>query len=396
LIEAHPDGLILVPGGSSGTATSPNFFYLTGVEEPRAVLMLAAKGIRIGTGANYPGPDYVRGRLVEQLLFLPSVDPLAQKWGEDSAATVDSLSASAAGVDGVLSLGELDSILDRTLSVESSFHYVRGRAPSLGGQPDADVRFVAQVRERFFGVKVTDATPTVREARRSKDETEVEAIERAVALTACALARVVKMIGPDVSERTLAAEIGRVYSTDGATHAFDPIVGAGRNALSLHYTKNSGRLEAGQLVLIDTGASLAGYKSDVTRTYPVDGRFTSRQREVYQTVLQAMHEAIAECKPGALLAEIHATAYRVIDEAGFGQAFIHGTSHHLGLETHDVGDVHIPLKTGAVVTVEPGIYLEDEGIGVRIEEDVLVTPAGPKVLSLGIPSTVDAIESSMA
>jgi Xaa-Pro aminopeptidase len=128
----------------------------------------------------------------------------------------------------------------------------------------------------------------------------------------------------------------------------------------------------------------------------VDGKFTPRQREVYETVLRAQQAAIAACKAGALLADIHTTAYRVIQEAGFAEWFIHGTSHHLGLETHDVGDVHRPLEPGAVVTVEPGIYLTDEAIGVRIEDDVLITAEGPRILGPGIPSSVEAIEEGMA
>jgi len=395
LIETHGDGLILVRGTTDGGGLNTNLFYLTGVEEPRAVLLLAREGLRIGSGARYPGPDYVRGRLVRQLLFLPGSDPLAQRWGEDSAATLESLSAEAAGVDAVLPLGDLEPLLERTLPLLPKLYLVRGSAPSLSGPPDADERFMARLREHFFGVELRDATPAVQEARRAKSESEVSGIERSIALTAEALKVVMRKMAPGGSEQELAAEITRVYGGEGATHAFDPIVAAGANALSLHYIKNNGRLEAGQLLLIDTGASLNGYKSDISRTYPVDGKFTPRQREVYETVLRSQQEAIAACKAGALLAEIHATAYRVIDEAGFAEWFIHGTSHHLGLETHDVGDVHRPLEPGAVITVEPGIYLADEGIGVRIEDDVLITAEGPRVLGPQIPSSVEAIEECL-
>ena len=396
LIETHGDGLILVRGAGDGGKLNTNLFYLTGVQEPRAVLLLAREGVRIGTGARHPGPDYVRGRLVQQLLFLPGSDPLAQRWGEDSAATLESLSAEAAGVDAILPLGELEPLLERTLPLHGKLYFVRSGMPSLSTPRDTDTRYVNRLRERFFGLEIQDGTPAVHEARRSKSESEVQGIERSIALTAEALKLVTSKLAAGGSEQELAADITHVYGAAGATHAFDPIVAAGAHALSLHYIKNCGPIEAGQLLLVDTGASLNGYKSDITRTYPVDGKFTPRQREVYETVLRAQQEAIAVCKAGALLADIHATAYRVIEQAGFAEWFIHGTSHHLGLDTHDVGDVHRPLEPGAVITVEPGIYLTDEGIGVRIEDDVLITAEGPRILGPEIPSSVEAIEASMA
>jgi Xaa-Pro aminopeptidase len=173
-------------------------------------------------------------------------------------------------------------------------------------------------------------------------------------------------------------------------------VACGINAVFPHYHANSARIEPGKLLLIDTGAALDGYRSDVTRTLPVDGRFSDRQRKVYETVLGAQRQAIEMCRPGALIADIHSKAYDVIAAAGFGEHFIHGTSHHLGLETHDAGDIHRPLVEGAVITVEPGIYLPDEEIGVRIEDDVLVTAAAPRILSEAIPTTAEEIEGRMA
>ena len=128
----------------------------------------------------------------------------------------------------------------------------------------------------------------------------------------------------------------------------------------------------------------------------VDGRFDERQRQVYETVLRAQRAAIEMCRPGALIAELHAKAHEVIAAAGFGEFFIHGTSHHLGLETHDAGDIHRPLAEGAVITVEPGIYLPDEQIGVRIEDDVLITAAAPRILTEAIPVEAEDVERRMA
>jgi Xaa-Pro aminopeptidase len=391
LIGHHPDGVILVRGGA-GAQPNPSFFYLTGIVERRAALLLSARGVRIGTGARHPGPDYVRGRMVRQSLFLPRANELAARWGEESASTLDSASADRYEVDALLDAEELELVLGRALQESAALHYVRTAAPSLAGPDDADAAFVARVHARFFDVAVRDATPTVHEMRRLKDAGEVRALERSIELTREALERAVERLAPGVAESALEGEITAVYRAGGGTHAFDPIVACGVNAALPHYHANSASVRAGQLLLIDTGAVVGGYRSDVTRTYPVDGRFTPRQREVYETVLRAEREAIALCRPGALLADVHARAWDVIEKAGFGKHFIHGTGHHLGLETHDVGDVHRPLREGCVVTIEPGIYLPEEGIGVRIEDDVLVTDGAPRVLTAAIPAAVEAVE----
>ena len=391
LLEQNPQGLIVVRG--SGVAgPNPNFFYLTGIEEPAGALLLAPRGARYGVGRANPGPDYVRGRTARQLLFLPTRDPLAASWGEQGQATAESVTPAAAGVDAVLPVSQLQGVLSTALTQVEALHYVRSAAAALGGADDADTEWVEQVRRRFLNVRIRDASPEVHEMRRSKDEHEAAAIERAAAVTAEALEAVLRVLRAGVREQEIEAEIVRVYRSHGATHAFDPIVACGDNALVLHYTANAASIEAGRLLLVDTGACLDGYRADVTRTYPVDGRFDPRQREVYEAVLRAQHEAIAACRPGALLGDLHASAWSSIDAAGFGEYFVHGLGHHLGIETHDVGDLYRPLEPGAVITVEPGIYLPGDGIGVRIEDDVLITADGHRVLTDAIPKSVEDIE----
>jgi len=391
----HGEGVILVRGAAGGDV-NPDFFYLTGLAEPRAALLLAAEGMRIGLGRSNPGPDYQRGRTVHELLFLPAADPLAASWGEDSAATVESVDAAAAGVDAVLDAGRLDSELGRALESAGILHYVRGAFPTLAGEDDEDVRFIRRVRDRYFGVRLCDATPSVHELRRLKDGGELVAIERSIALTGQVIDHLLATVKAGMQEHEVEGEITRIYRAAGAGHAFSPIVACGLNAVLPHYKANSDPVEAGRLLLVDTGAALGGYRSDITRTFPVDGRFDARQREIYDIVLSAQREAIEHCRPGSTIGDIHASAYEVIDDAGFGESFIHGTSHHLGLETHDVGDIHAPLAPGAVITVEPGIYLPDEKIGVRIEDDVLVTEGDPRILSEAIPVEADEIERRMA
>ena len=394
-MAAIPEGVILARGVSTD-GVSPNFYYLTGIDEPRGALLLAAGGVRVGTGRKYPGPDYVRGRIVKQILFLPAPDPLAARWGEDGKATLGSMEPQAGGFEEILGLDELNEVLVEALRSAGSFHYVRCGPATLSASGNSDAEFVENVRRNFFGTAVRDATAEVEEMRRLKDAGEVRSIERSIEVTRQAVLRAISTARAGMHEYEIEAELAGVYRSHGGAHAFAPIVAAGPNAVLLHYKENTGRIEPGQLVLIDTGVSIDGYKADITRTFPIDGRFTERQRQVYEAVLHAQDAAIALCKPGALLADIHARTYESIEGDGFAEHFVHGTGHHLGLETHDVGDVHRPLEPGVVITIEPGIYLTDEEIGVRIEDDVLITEDGHRVLSAAIPREVEEIESVLA
>ena len=396
LMSTVGEGLVVVRGrGPEGA--SPNLIYLTGVAEPAATLVLAPAGVRIGTGRKHPGPDYVRGRVVRQVLFLPAQDPLAARWGEDSAASLGSVEAHELGLDAVLPTGELMDLLSAWLASTSAVHLVRGFPASLSAPSDPDAELAERIRSRFLGVTVHDATPAIQEMRRVKDPAEQQAVLRAIDVTRRALDAVVGRMAQVELECELEAEISRVYRARGARHAFEPIVGCGPNALKLHYTRNDGAVRSGELLLVDTGAVLQGYRSDITRTFPVGGSFSPRQRQVYEAVLRAQTAAIEECRPGARLGDVHARAFEVVARAGFGGAeFPHGIGHHLGLDTHDVGDAQRPLEPGCVVTIEPGLYLADEGIGVRIEDDVLVTASGPRILSEAIPRGADEIEAWIA
>jgi len=394
LLERFPDGLILVRGaGSHGL--NPNFFYLTGLTECSGVLALSASGLRVSTGKDHPGPDYLSGRIAHQVLFLPSSDPVAARWGEDARATCEGTHEDAVGVDAVLPSSEFSQRLAGWLQGSTRLDYVRA-APAVVDGSDDDAVFVDSIRNRFLNVELRDATAAVADLRAVKDDAELAAIELAAEVTATGFERVLGALRPGIIEHQLDAELAAAYRAAGAGHAFGPIVGAGDNALKLHYRDNDGPIRAGDLVLVDSGANLGGYCADVTRTFPADGTFSPRQRELYTVVLAAQEAAIEAIRPGVLLGELHARAWQSIDSAGYGVAFIHGIGHHLGIETHDAGDIHQPLRAGAVITIEPGIYLADEGVGIRIEDDVLVTADGSRELTAGIPKTIEAIEASMA
>jgi len=389
------EGLLLVRGRAA-EGVNPSFVYLTGIDEPSATLLMSSDEMRHGVGRASPGASYVHGRKARQLLFLPPSNPLAASWGEDARATIEGTDPASAAVDGVLSTEMLEPLLASLATEAGTLHYVRADPLWLGGEDGDETRFLNRLRSRLFALRMKDATPRVHEMRSAKDAQERSAITRAAGVTAEGFRRVLSMLRAGMLESEVEGELTRCYRSLAATHAFAPIIAAGMNAVYPHYKANASRIAAGELLLVDSGAKLDGYCSDVTRTFPVDGRFNERQRRVYELVLKAQVAAIEHCRVGALLGDIHARAFEVIEAGGFGANFIHGTSHHLGLEVHDAGDVHRPLPEGAVVTVEPGIYLPDEAIGVRIEDDVAITADGPHVLTADIPKDVAALEQLMA
>jgi Xaa-Pro aminopeptidase len=393
LMESCAPALVVVRGaGPDGL--NPNFFYLTGMTEPAGILVLSAAGLRVGTGAAAPGPDYYRGTMLHQVLFLPSGSPLDETWGTGPRVSYEHTHAEGVGVDAVLPRSEFETRLAGWLQETGRLAYVRPAAPTFAG-PDADAAFVDTIRSRFLGLAIEDATPVVGEMRARKDAFEIEAIRRAAEVTAAGFDRVCDVLRPGVLEHELEAELAAAYRRAGAGHAFDPIVGAGRNALKLHYRDNVARVADGDLVLVDSGARLDGYGADVTRTFPASGSFSPRQAALYGVVLAAWQAAVDAVRPGIRLGDLHSIAWQSIEAAGHGAAFIHGLTHHLGIETHDTGDKQAPLAAGAVITIEPGIYLADEGVGIRIEDDVLVTTDGCEVLTAAIPRTIEEIESRM-
>jgi len=187
------------------------------------------------------------------------------------------------------------------------------------------------------------------------------------------------------------------------TEAYAPIVGSGFNSTVLHYNKLDRQIDGGEVVLMDVAGQYSGYAADVTRTLPADGKFTPRQREIYEIVLGAQNAVIAAIKPGVTLRALQQISMDYINSHGkdkedrtLGRYYIHGISHHIGLNVHDPSGPSRPLETGMVITVEPGIYIPEENLGVRIEDDVLVTPAGSKVLTARLPRSPDEIEKIMA
>jgi Xaa-Pro aminopeptidase len=322
-----------------------NFYYLTGFDEPNATLLIDA--------STTPAQEF---------LFLPERKPAEERWtgtklgpGQDAEQ--------ATGFSKVLPQADFDSVLKK----------VSGHVKSVYNLKDIETE-IAYLRQ-------------------VKSQTELSLIEKAVDITLKGQQAAARTIGAGVMEYEVEAALEYEFRRNGAERpGFPSIVGSGPFSTILHYDKSERRMQSGDLVVVDIGAEYGGYSGDVTRTYPVSGKFSPRQREIYQIVLDAQKAALAKVKPGARISDLHQAATAYIRSKGYEKYFIHGTSHHIGLEVHDVGDTSRPFEPNVVVTVEPGIYIPDEQIGVRIEDDVLVTPSGYRVLS-AFPKEVTEIEA---
>lgn len=366
-----------------------DFFYLTGIEAPLAALVL------------YPGAQRAK-----QTLLIEKPDPRLEEWtgkrmtvdeakarsGIESVGYYDQLEASAAPI-----LGRIDAL------------YLCYPEVGLADPLPEGLQFAVRIRERFPHLRILRANPLLAAQRLVKAPEEIGLLREAIRITGAGLIAAIRACRPGVHEFELQSLIEKTY-LDNRSQApgFGTIVASGSNACTLHYESNECAVKDGDLVLVDTGADYCHYTADITRTFPVNGVFTARQREAYQKVLDAQQRTIALVKPGITLAELNNRTREMLVDAckdiGLKRetyqeyyAFIkHGVSHHLGLDAHDAIDSRDqPLAPGNVITVEPGLYLADEGLGIRIEDDVLVTEGGCEVLSRDIPKEIADIEALM-
>jgi Xaa-Pro aminopeptidase len=376
-----------------------NFFYLSGVELPNAVIVL-----RPGDGGD--------------LLFLPPRNPNVEKWtgpkwgpGEEAAEVF--------GFDEVLSSAPSEIVLDaRRRPVPD----LEGRLQGWLAEPDAVLwteypavpsrtvlppthRMVASLRDRLPSFAVKDLSGDVEAMRVIKDEGEIVLMRKAVAITVEGHRCAASVIKPGVGEGVVDGAIYAAFRAGGAEGmAFPTIVGSGYNATTLHYDQNGGTCSDGEMVVVDIGARYGYYCGDLTRSYPSNGRFSDRQREIYNLVLEAHDRAAETLRPGVSVFDVRKIAYGVFESSDIrcslgerlGEYFIHGLGHQLGLDAHDPGAPdERPLEPGMVVTNEPGIYLPEEALGVRIENDFLITEDGAENLSPELPTAADEIEEMM-
>ena len=357
----------------------PHFLYLTGWTEPGATLLLT---------------------VTEEILFLPPHDEKRERFTGKRSSAEDANARSVSGFDTVLGTQKLESALDKALNERENVY-------TLPGRPQAE-----RLKARYPFRQISDAAPLISKLRMKKSSAEITAIQHATDVTIAGHRAAWKRMSAGLYEYQLAATVSNVYLESGCDrHAYAPIVGSGPNGIVLHYSANSRRMDLGELLLMDTAAQCSEYASDVTRTIPVSGKFTPRQRELYEIVLGAQKAAIAAIKPGIRIGgpppddDPHSLKKIALDYMNshgkdqhgepLGKYFIHGLGHNVGLEVHDAS-VPGPLEPGMVITIEPGIYIPEEGIGIRIEDVVLVTANGSKVLSAALPREPDEIEKALA
>lgn len=357
----------------------PHFEYLTGVtREPGALLLLDPA-------------NPIAARRAQ--LFLRPLNPEVEKW-DGFRSPVSRALRTLYGIETIQRIGAFPRFLLESARRSKSLACLHPLA-AHNAPASPDLVLLRESAARIPGCKIVDHSDLLAIMRSRKSAAEVACIQRAVDITALGFAQAMKSLRPGISEFDLQESMEHAYKTNGARGtAYRTIAGGGFNSTVLHYHDNDQLLQKGDLVCVDSGAEFAGYAADITRTLPVSGKFTIRQREVYNIVLAALTAATKQVRAGATIASIDAAARSVISKAGFADAFIHGIGHHLGMEVHDATPDG-PLRVGAVITIEPGIYLPDEKIGIRIEDDVLVTKSGNRVLSRAIPRTASDIERLM-
>ena len=343
-----------------------NFFYLTGWEEPGAILVVTPA--RNG-----------------DILFLPPRVPSAEKWTGRKLAPDDLTVHEMTGFAKILPATSFEAELKSLLPLYPGILALPNdsKSPLLGPLPGK----AAPDRGP------SDPRPLLAKLRMEKSPAEIASIQLATDASIDAHRAAWRTIHPGEYEYQIAATMVSTYESEGCRRsAYAPIIGSGPNSAILHYSRNSRRIDAGEIVVMDVAAECENYASDITRTVPANGKFSARQREVYKVVLGARTAAIAAVRPGVTLGKrtphsLYAIAYDYINTHGkdlhgepLGKYFTHGVSHHVGLDVHDASDAKEPLKAGMVITIEPGVYISEENIGVRIEDILLVTPTGSKVL----------------
>ncbi|MBI1303675.1 MAG: M24 family metallopeptidase [Phycisphaera sp.] len=358
----------------------PHFQYLTGVvDEPGAVLLLDPL-------------NPVEAR--RTILFLKPLNPELEKW-DGFREEISSKLKAMYGVGTIMRTTAFARFLLEATKRAKRFALLHPlSAHTAPVSPDLDV--FRKSAERIPGSSFVDHTQLLAVMRAAKSPSELALMQRAADITAKGYDAVLRGLKPGITEFDVQELAEHGYRTNGSRKAaYHTIAGGAFNATVLHYHGNREPLHDGEVILIDSGAEYMGYACDVTRTFPVGGRFTPRQREIYEIVLEAQLAAIAATKAGTTFAAIDKAARDVITKAGYGDAYFHGTGHHLGLEVHDITPEG-PIPENAVITIEPGIYLPAENFGVRIEDDILVTKkAGGVNLTAAIPKTVAEIERAM-
>ena len=402
-LRAQVDGPVVLFGYTGKENSSPSyifsqqedFYYLTGHNEEGAALLLVPA---TPAGKTWAGSS--------ETLFLPPRNPVKERWDGPRMGPTDAGVAERTGFETVQPFSALKDELEQLSKVFTSFYAI---LPQDGesGYPHAK-NWATWLYQVLLQSSTRDISAKIGAMRQVKSPSEIELLTRAIDLSVDAHLEAMKMMRPGIYEYQVAARMEYVMKSGGCEGpAYASIVGSGFYSTVLHYNDLEQKIQPGEVAVLDVGCSYSGYAADITRTLPADGRFALRQREIYEIVLGAQNAALAALKPGMILGRSHngvgKIAYDYINSHGtdrngksLGRYYIHGLGHHIGLNVHDAGAGERPLEPGMIITIEPGIYIPEENIGVRIEDDVLITETGYKLLSARLPRTVEEIEKLMA
>ena len=394
----------IYPTSADGTMPfkqATDILWLSGVDQEDSVLVIF--------------PDAKRNE-DKELLFLTETNDLIAVWEGEKLTKKEAFEVS--GIETVYWLSEFDTIMKSLMSQTENVYlltqeHLRRNTPVQ----TREMRLNAELKNIYPNHNYKRSAPFLNKLRAVKTALEIEVMKIAAEITAAGFNRVLKFLKPDCWEHEIEAEfIHEFVKRRSRGFAYSPIIGSGSNACVLHYLENNKQCISGDLVLIDVGAEYANYACDVTRCFPVNGKFTDRQREVYESVLRVEKASIELLKPGALLSEYHMQVGDLMTKElinlnllsqeevdnqnpswpAYKKYFMHGTSHYLGLDVHDYGLWDgSPMEAGMVFTCEPGIYIPEEGIGIRIEDDILITSNGYINLTKEIPKEVSEIEAAM-
>ncbi|WP_425446149.1 aminopeptidase P family protein [Dethiothermospora halolimnae] len=367
-----------------------HFYYLTGLERQKFILMITKKN----------------GKLDENL-FIEKPNPQLEKWIGRRMRKEEAKEIS--GIEKIQFIENFEAFFNGMLlrtSYDNVYLDLERRGWSVPNT--AAIDFANNVTNKYPYLKIINAYNMISNFRMIKSKEEIEKMKEAVAITTKGVESLMENSKPGMMEYQLEAYFDFEIKTLGAKeHAFKTIAAAGKNATVLHYEENNCEMKDGDLILFDLGAEYENYCADISRTFPVNGKFTDKQKQFYNIVLKAMDETIKAIKPGVPFKELNNITKKVLadeckkiglikEDSEIAKYYYHGVSHFIGLDTHDVGDYDTELKPGMVLTVEPGLYVEEEEIGIRIEDDILVTEDGYENLSKGMIKTIEEIEKFMS
>jgi len=378
----------------SADATYPfsvnrNFFYLTGLDEDSLILILMKTS-----------------SAQKEILFIKDANPMMEKWvgksiKEDEAKAISDVMT-------IMPLSNYESVLGRLIERNGiSTLGIDTERDSLNARVMEGEAFGRKAHKLYPGMKVVNLNATINALRVYKSDEEINDIRKAIEITRIGIEKALRSLKPGRKEYEVVADFNHALALENSENAFETIAASGANACTLHYVSNQETLKENELILLDLGAAYHHYCADISRTFPINGKFTERQKTFYSIVLQAQANVIKAIRPGVTLGDLNTIvkqtyakacvdAQIVDDPSKIDQVYYHGVSHFLGLDTHDVGQMDgMLLKPGMVITVEPGLYSATEGIGIRIEDDVLVTENGGEVLSGSILKSIEQIEAFM-